>query len=271
MTTNPNSQPLSMLQALKVRQISVGDIKLAFSAGMKDFSRRPLLSMFFGLVYAAFGVVLVLGFTVFDSIWMTLPAAVGFPLVAPFVAVGLYEMSRRMKRKEDFSWHEIFLVIFRQQQREFGWMSFVVLFVFWIWIYQARLLLALFLQWQSFSSLDNFIDVITTTQNGILFITIGTLVGAVLATVLFSLTVISMPLLLDKEIDFISAMILSVKAVHTNPLIMLSWGVAIAILIFLALVPAFLGIIFVLPILGHVTWHLYQSVIDDSALKALQN
>lgn len=271
MATDQGSQPLTMLRALKVRQISFNDIKFAFSKGLKDFSRRPLLSLFFGLIFAGFGIVLVLGFTVFDSIWMTLPAAVGFPLVAPFVAVGLYEMSRRMERGEDFSWKDIFLAIFRQQQREFGWMSFVVLFVFWIWIYQARLLLALFLQWQSFSSLDNFIEVITTTQNGILFITIGTLVGAVLATVLFSLTVISMPLLLDKEIDFISAMILSVKAVHTNPFVMLSWGALIAILVFLALAPAFVGIIFVLPILGHVTWHLYERVIDDSALKAPTN
>ena len=271
MTTDQGSPPLTMLQALKVRQISFNDIKYAFSAGLKDFFRRPFLSLFFGLIYAAFGIVLVLGFTVFDSIWMTLPAAVGFPLVAPFIAVGLYEMSRRIKKDEDFNWRDIFLVIFRQQQREFGWMSFVVLFVFWIWIYQARLLLALFLQWQSFSSLDNFIDVITTTQNGILFISIGTLVGAVLATVLFSLTVISMPLLLDKEIDFISAMIISVKAVHTNPFVMLSWGAAIAILVFFALAPAFVGIIFVLPILGHVTWHLYQRVIDDSALKTTTN
>lgn len=271
MTTDQNSQPLSMLQALKVRQISFSDIRHAFSAGLKDFFRRPLLSMIFGLVYATFGIVLVLGFTVFDSIWMTLPAAVGFPLVAPFVAVGLYEMSRRMKKGEDFTWKEIFLVIFKQQQREFGWMSFVVLFVFWIWIYQARLLLALFLQWQSFSSLDNFVEVITTTQNGILFISIGTLVGAVLATVLFSLTVVSMPLLLDKEIDFISAMILSVKAVHTNPAVMLPWGAMIAILVFLALAPAFIGLIFVLPILGHVTWHLYERVIDDSVLKAVQS
>ena len=271
MTPNPGSQPLSMLQALKVRTASFDDIKAAFSAGLKDFSRRPLLSMFFGLVYGAFGIILLLGFLVFDSIWMTLPAAVGFPLVAPFVAVGLYEMSRRMKKGEEFSWKDIFLVIFRQQQREFGWMSFVVLFVFWIWIYQARLLLALFLQWQSFSSLDNFIDVITTTQNGILFICIGTLVGAVLATVLFSLTVISMPLLLDKDIDFISAMILSVKTVHTSPFVMLSWGAMIAIMVFLALAPAFIGIIFVLPILGHVTWHLYQRLIDDSALAEIKS
>lgn len=266
MTSPEGSRQLTMLQALKVRQITTGDIKLAFAAGIKDFAKRPMLSLFFGLVYAAFGVVLVVGFTVFDTIWLTLPAAVGFPLVAPFVAVGLYEMSRRMKSGEDFNWKDILLVVFRQQQREFGWMSFVVLFVFWIWIYQARLLLALFLQWKSFASLDSFIEVITTTNNGMLFIGIGTVVGAILAAVLFSLTVISMPLLLDKEIDFISAMILSVKTVHTNPVVMLTWGAIIAILVFAAMLPAFLGIIFVLPILGHSTWHLYKIAIDDSLL-----
>ncbi|MEM1040668.1 MAG: DUF2189 domain-containing protein [Pseudomonadota bacterium] len=261
-------QPRSLFQALQVREVTPQDVKDALRAGVIDFLRRPVLSSFFGVVYAVFGLVFILGLLVFDKVWMTVPAGVGFPLIAPFMAVGLYEMSRRYKAGEAFTWSQIFTVIFKQQRREFGWMAFVTLFVFWIWMYQIRLLLALFLQWQSFSTLDGLVTIITTTTNGMLFLGVGTIVGALLATALFSLTVISMPLLLDKNIDFVSAMIISVKTVQASPLVMLGWGATIAVLVFVALLPAFLGVIIVLPILGHATWHLYRRAIDDSALTA---
>ncbi len=244
-----------------VQTVFFADVKAAFWAGVRDFLRKPLLSAAFGLLFALFGLVFAAGLLIFDQIWMIVPAGVGFPLVAPFLAAGLYEMSRRFAEGQSFSWSDIFGVVFKQQRREFGWMAFVMLFVFWVWIYQVRLLLALFLQWQSFSALDSFFMVVTTTSNGLLFLGVGTIVGAFLATVLFSITVVSMPLLLDHEIDFVSAMILSVKAVIANPVVMLGWGVIIALLTFLALLPAFVGVIFVLPVLGHATWHLYKRVI----------
>ncbi|MEM7299561.1 MAG: DUF2189 domain-containing protein [Pseudomonadota bacterium] len=249
------------MHTLEIKTISAADVRAAFMDGVADFKRKPGLSLFFGAVYAVFGVVFVTGLLVFDKIWMVVPAGVGFPLVAPFVAVGLYEMSRRFKAGQSFTWSEIFSVIFNQQRREFGWMAFVMLFVFWIWIYQVRLLLALFLQWQSFSSLEGFWEIITTTSNGALFLLVGTIVGAFLATVLFSITVIAMPLLLDKDVDFVSAMILSIQTVHANPVVMLGWGATIAALVFAALVPALLGIIIILPILGHATWHLYERAV----------
>lgn len=251
------------VRALKVQKVSAQNVRDAFSAGVKDFFRNPMLSMFFGLVYAAVGIIFLSGLVVFDSLWMIIPAGVGFPLIAPFVAVGLYEMSRRYKTGESFTWREVFTVIFRQQKREFGWMSFVVLFIFWNWIFIAHWLFAVFLQWHSISSLTVFWQVITTTDDGFVFLAVGTVVGAVLATLLFSLTVISMPLLLDKEIDFITAMLKSIDVVQKSPAVMLGWGVMIAILVFLALTPAFIGIIFVLPILGHVTWHIYEFAIKD--------
>ena len=172
-------------------------------------------------------------------------------------------MSRRYQSGQNFTWGQILTIVFQQQRREFGWMAFVVLFVFWVWIYQIRLLLALFLQWVSFSSLDGFLHILMSTTNGVLFLVVGTIVGAILATILFSITVISMPLLLDQEIDFISAMILSVGSVISNPLTMLGWGFTIAVLTLLAVLPLFAGVIVVLPVLGHTTWHLYKRTIGQ--------
>jgi uncharacterized membrane protein len=238
------------------------DIRAALAQGWRDFLRTPGLSMFFGAVAALFGLVFTAGLLVYDQIWMIVPAGVGFPLVAPFLAAGLYEMSRRYQSGETFTWGDILGIVVRQQRREFGWMAFVMLFVFWIWIYQARLLLAIFLQWTSFSSLEGLVHVITTTSNGAMFLGLGTIVGALLATVLFSITVISMPLLLDEEIDFISAMILSVKSVLANRAVMLGFGVVIALATFIAIVPLFAGLVVVFPVLGHATWHVYRRALE---------
>ncbi|MFD0914887.1 DUF2189 domain-containing protein [Pseudahrensia aquimaris] len=256
--------PIQPIDTFTIQTITGDDVKTALSNGLADFKITPLISMFFGLMIALFGIGFSAGLLLFDQIWLIVAAGVGFPLIAPFLAAGFYEMSRRYESGEPFIWSDIVGVIFRQQRREFGWMAFVMLFVFWVWVYQVRLLLALFLQWTSFSSLDGFLVTISTTTNGLLFIGVGTIIGAVLATVLFSITVISMPLLLDQEIDFVSAMILSVKSVMANPLVMLGWGIVIAVITFIAMLPGFLGLIIAVPILGHATWHLYRKVLIKS-------
>lgn len=248
---------------LEVGTATFDDVTAALRSGVDDFKQRPLLSMAFGLVFALFGALIIGGLVVFDQIWIAIAAGVGFPLVAPFLAAGLYEMSRRIKKSEPFTAADVFLVVFRQQSRELGWMAFVVLFVFWIWAYQIRILLAIFLQWQSFSTLGELIPILFTTADGIMFLGVGSVVGAILSTVMFSLTVISMPLLLDKNVDFITAMITSVKTVLNSPVVMLGWGATIGVLTFLAIAPVFLGVIVIVPILGHATWHLYERLVSE--------
>ena len=96
-----------------------------------------------------------------------------------------------------------------------------------------------------------------------MMLTVGTIIGAIFAAVLFSLTVVSLPLLLDREVDFITAMITSVSVVLTNPLIMLVWGLIIASLIFTGMALWFVGLLVVLPVLGHATWHLYRRALES--------
>ncbi len=251
------------LRRLFPRKLELADLIPILKLGVSDFWRRPLLSGFFGLVFTLGGFFILANLMLLGTPWMIIPIAIGFPLIAPFAAAGLYEMSRRYARGETFSAKEIFTVIFSQQGREFGWMAFVVLFIFWVWIYQVRLWLAILLQTQSFSSFEAFLLVITTTQNGLIFLSIGTLVGAFLYTVLFSVTVIAMPILLHRDIDFISAMLLSIKTVTINPLVMAVWALMILAIVVAAMIPAFVGLIFALPVLGHATWHLYKAAIEE--------
>ncbi len=246
---------------ITVNAVTTNDIKAALKAGFSDFLIRPFLSGFFGFFYALFGIFFVWSLAWLGKIWMIIPASVGFPLVAPFAAAGLYEMSRRMQAGQPFTSGDIFTVMASQRKRELGWMAFVTLFVFWVWVYQIRLWLAIILQDASFSDFDGFLHIVLFTPEGWTFLAIGTCAGAFLSAVLFSLTVIAMPLLLDRDIDFVTAMITSVRVVRESPMVMLSWAAIISVTMLLSMVPAFLGLILALPILGHTTWHLYQKAI----------
>ena len=246
----------------KVDKLTSDDITASLKAGFSDFLARPVMSGFFGLFYAVFGILFVWCLVWLGKIWMIIPAAVGFPLVAPFAAAGLYEMSRRLERGESFGWSEILTVMASQRKREMGWMAFVTLFIFWVWIYQIRTLLAIILKDASFSNFDGFLNTVFFTPQGWTFLAIGTCVGAFLSVVLFTVTVFAMPMLLDREIDFVSAMLASVRVVTENPKVMLTWAAIISVTMLLSLVPAFLGLVFTLPILGHATWHLYLRAVD---------
>lgn len=246
-----------------VNTVTSADIAAALKSGVNDFFRAPLFGLFFGGIYAAGGVFILVSLTMFEMTWMIIPVAIGFPLIGPFVAVGLYEVSRRLTAGAPLKWREILLVVLNQRERQLGWMAFVVLFIFWIWIYQVRTLVAVFFGFKPFSSLADFLVILTTTQHGFGFLAVGTVVGAFLACALFSVTVISMPLLLDRDVDFVTAMITSVKTVLKNPVAMLGWGVIVTALAIVAMLPAFLGVVFVLPILGHATWHLYKRAIES--------
>lgn len=254
--------PLPRRRAPKINKVTKDDIAASLRAGFSDFLAFPVMSGFFGLFYAVFGIVLVWCLVWLDMLWMIIPAIVGFPLVTPFAAAGLYEMSRRRQAGQGFGWSDILTVMADQRKREMGWMAFVTLFVFWVWMYQVRLWLAIILQDTSFSDFDGFLRIVFLTSEGWTFLAIGTCVGAFLSAVLFTVTVVAMPMLLDRETDFVTAMITSVRVVMENPMVMLGWAGIITFAMLVSLVPAFLGLLVTLPVLGHTTWHLYQRAVE---------
>ena len=255
------SPPVGFPNAPGVRTVSQSDILGALRDGIRDFLRAPQYGLVFGGIFVASGLILLAAVTVWDTPWAIIPLAIAFPLIGPFIAVGLYEVSRRLTSGERLSWSAVLGVIAEQRNRDLIWACFLMLFVFWIWAYQVRLLLALFLSEASFSSLGAFLTVVTTTENGWLFLGLGTAIGAFLSLALFSITVISVPLMLDRDIDFVSAMVTSVTAVRRSPGPMIAWCAVVTLSMLLALVPAFVGLFVVLPVLGHATWRLYERAI----------
>jgi uncharacterized membrane protein len=251
-----------------VRAVTVSDIVESLASGLRDFQAAPIYGLILGGLYAVGGMAIVACVMGFGWYYLAYPLAAGFALIGPFAAVGLYEVSRRRAAGQPLSWDAIVSTVIAQGGRELGWMAFVTLFVFIVWMYQARLLVALFLGLHATASFRDFIVLVTTTPEGILFLMVGNAVGAVLSVVLFSLTVVSFPLLLDRDVDFVTAMITSVRAVTLSPLPLISWAFIIVIELIVASLPFFLGLIVVLPILGHATWHLYTRIVVPRSREA---
>jgi uncharacterized membrane protein len=244
-----------------VRPATVEDIKAAFEAAWGDLKAAPAYGLFFGAIYWLGGLALLILPARFGYVWAVFPLAAGFALIGPFVAVGLYEVSRLRESGQRPSWSGVLGTVWRQGGRELSWLAFLTIFIFIIWMYQVRMLYALFF---GFASLDPvaFARALFLTADGWTFLTIGTAVGALMALFTFSITVVSFPLLLDRDIDVVTAIITSVRAVQASPVVMLGWGAITAVTIFLAMAPFFSGLLLVLPLWGHATWHLYRRIVS---------
>lgn len=249
----------------EIGRLGFADIGAILAAGLRDFIRAPAFGLFFALPYVVGGILIYLQLGVIDRSYWIIPVALGFPLLAPFLAVGLYEVSRRLEADEPLDWAAVLGVVLRQKDRQFPSMAMMLIMIFMFWVFIAHLVFALFMGLEPMTNiLSNWQDTLFT-RNGLTMLAIGTAVGGVLAFALFSLTVASLPLLLDRELDFITAMICSVQLVLANLGPMLVWGAVIGLLTFAGMVPLFLGLFVVMPVLGHATWHLYRHCMSFEA------
>lgn len=244
----------------EVRPIGMSDLRAALAAGWRDFRRAPAFGVLFGGVYVLGGLMLYLALTALGQSWWLAPLAAGFPLLAPFAAVGLYEVSRRIERGEALDWNAVLGVVFAEKDRQIPSMAVVILVFFMFWAFVAHTVFALFFGLQAFRG--SMLEMLLT-PSGAAMLAVGSLVGGAMALALFALTVISLPLLLDREVDFVTAMITSVQAVLRSPAAMLAWAALIAVALFAAMLPAFLGLFLALPVLGHASWHLYRRVLPE--------
>ncbi len=243
-----------------IATITPAAIPAVLRAGLRDFLRAPAFGLFFSSVYVAGGVVMYLVLAAGGQEWWLLPFVLGFPLLAPFAAIGLYEVSRRIEAGEPLDWGAVLGVVFAHKDRQLPSMAMVILLMFMFWVFFAHAIFALFMGLAPLTNITSSPLAVLLAGNGPLMLLVGSAVGALFALALFSFTVVGLPLLLERDVDFITAIITSVGAVTANPRPMLMWGGVIAALLFAGMLPLFLGLFVVLPVMGHATWHMYRRI-----------
>ena len=248
-------------RATPVKLITFGDLTASLKAGLSDFAAAPAYGLFFGCFYALGGAALLGLAWSFEQYMVMLPLIMGFALIGPFAAVGLYEVSRRLEAGLPLSFPLVLGVIRQQSTRQIMMLGFALMVLLLFWVRVALLIYALNYGLRPVNPLSMGADALFTSS-AVTFLLTGTLVGAGFAFFAFAISVFSFPHLLAKDQDFISAIILSIKAVMLNLPVMLVWGAIVGSLLLIAAIPLFLGLPLVLPILGHATWHLYRKVVS---------
>jgi uncharacterized membrane protein len=242
----------------EILHVEFADLGRALAAGWRDFRTAPAYGFGFALVYVLGGWLIWWSLTASGQIWWSLPASAGFPILGPFIACGLYEVSRRLESGQPLNRGQIMGVIFRQKDRQIPSMAAIILVFFLFWNFLAHMIFALFLGRATLTNITTSIEVFLTPE-GLAMLAVGTAIGAIFALLLFAMTVVSLPMLLDREIDYVTAMLTSIGMVRESPLVMVTWGAGIAVALFLAMLPGFLGLFIVLPLAGHASWHLYRA------------
>ncbi len=246
---------------LVIRTIDQSDVSAALSKGWADFKAAPQFALFFGGIYTLGGWLIAAMLMAAQLNYVIYPLVTGFALIAPFVAAGCYEVSRRLERGLPLAWGPVLGTLFSENGKELGWMALVSGFVLIIWFDFAVFIYLMFfgLKVPTFGEL---ISLVATTPAGALFLVVGNLTGMAIAAFVFSISVISAPLLLDRDVDFVTAMITSFKATHANTKPMISWALMIGFLLLIAIATGLLLLPVILPLLGHASWHMYRRVIE---------
>ena len=245
-----------------VRKISPADLKEALAKGFDDFWAMPSHLVFLGLIYPIVGVCLAALTFTNNALPLLYPIASGFALIGPFAGIGLYEISRRRELGLAPSWRDAFDVLKSPSIPSIMALGVILLVIFLAWLTTARLLYQSLFGYAVPTSYSQLINQVLTTPEGIRLIAFGNALGFVFAVVVLSISVISFPLLLDRDVGVAVAVYTSVKAVMMNPVTMALWGLIVAAALLVGSLPLFVGLAIVMPVLGHATWHLYRRVVE---------
>jgi uncharacterized membrane protein len=244
-----------------VRRIEPADLKDALAKGVADFGAYRTDVMFLCLIYPIAGLVLSRLVFGYGMLPLVFPLASGFALLGPVAAIGLYEMSRRHEQGEVVAWADAFDVVRSPAIGAIMALGLVLLAVFLLWLGAAYAIYWATLGPEPPASVGAFIHDVFTTAAGWAMIGIGVGVGFVFALVVLTISVVSFPLLLDRDVGLSTAVATSIRAVRANPRTMALWGLIVAGSLVLGAIPLLIGLAVVMPVLGHATWHLYRKAV----------
>ncbi|OJU29356.1 MAG: hypothetical protein BGN89_20435 [Alphaproteobacteria bacterium 64-6] len=263
MSTNDMIMPLARTDELPVvRTISFHDLRQSLMHGLDDFLAMKTHVVFLSLIYPIVGVILWFATAGLDLLALLYPLATGFALLGPFAAIGLYELSRRREMHLDTSWRHTFDVLHSPSLGPILLLGLLLFVVFLIWIAVAHGIYVANFGVHDPEPLSIFMHKVLTTEPGHHLIVVGNLVGAAFAVFVFVISVISFPLLLERNVGEAVAVTTSLKAVAANPLVMTFWAAIIAGGLLIGSLPLLVGLAVVMPVLGHASWHLYRCVVE---------
>lgn len=245
-----------------VNTITVADLKEAVDRGIADFVRVPSHALFLALLYPVIGIVVsrvLFGYAMMPLIF---PLAAGFALIGPVAAVGLYELSKRREQGRDLSvWH-LFDVFKSPSIGAIARLSLLLFALFVAWMIAADLIYRQTMGPTTHTSVSAFLTDVLNTPQGRSLMFAGNLVGFCFALVVLMISTISFPMLVDRNVGMATAVRTSVRVFLHNPVTMALWGAFVAVALAAGMVPLFVGLALVLPVLGHATWHLYRKAVS---------
>lgn len=231
------------------------------AAGWHDFSAARPIAITYGLIFSVVSAIITIGLWVTDYIQFLPPLAAGFMLVGPLLAVGLYETSRRLQAREPTSIGAA-LIVSTRSPLQLAFMAILLMVVLMFWMRLAMLLFALFMGTNHVPPAELLLTELLLTQHGIALLIVGSAVGAVIAMVVFAISVVGIPLLMERDVDTFTAIVTSFRAVALNWRPCLIWAWLIALLAAAGIVTLFVGMIVTFPLLGFASWHAYKSLIS---------
>lgn len=259
MTTLPPIVPPLDPEINYNRNLSVLAVFDWLAAGWSDFQAKPALSFAYGFGVFLISLGIVLGMWLFGWIQVLFPALSGFMVVGPIISIGLYEKSRRLSRNEPVTLSHMIFVKARSGGQIF-FVGALLMLLMMVWMRAAIIIYALFFGVRAFPGLDHIALMLLTTPQGWAMLVVGSAVGAIFAAFSFSISVFAVPMLLDKNIDALTALGTSMVLVWNNLPVMIGWGALVAISFALCIGTGLLGLIFIFPLLGHASWHAYMAI-----------
>jgi uncharacterized membrane protein len=249
-----------------IRKIGFADIKEALAKGLADFWAMPSHAVFLSILYPIVGLALVIMTSGQNLLPLLYPLLSGFALIGPFAALGLYEVSRRRELGLETTWQHAFDVLRSPAIPSIAVLGLILTVIFVVWVATAENLYSVLFHPEAPQAYLAFLHEVFTTGHGWTLVIVGNIVGLFYVIAVFSMSVVSFPLLLDRDVSAVVAIKTSFRAVVANPVPMALWGLIVAVSLLLGMLALVVGLAVVIPVLGHATWHLYRRVVAPASV-----